>query len=100
MGRLAVALTRESVVVKRFIDSCIECKKHKASPEPYRMGPKQFVSDSSFGMSVFSHINVDIIGYFYYATGKITRRNQAHKVWCLGIICLYSKAFPGADAGL
>ena len=92
MGKLAVALTRESPVVKRFIDSCIECRKHKASPKPYRMGPKQFVGDSNFGMSVFSHVNLDIIGYFYYATGKITRRNQAHKVWCLAIICLYSKA--------
>ena len=56
------------------------------------MGPRQFVDDVTFGMSIFSHINCDIIGHFYYATGKITRRNQAHKVWVLAIICLYSKA--------
>ena len=92
MGRLAVAVTRESVVVRRFIQGCIECRKSKCTVVPYKMGPRQFVNDVTFGMAIFSHINCDIIGHFYYATGKLTRRNQAHKVWVLAIICLYSKA--------
>ena len=92
MGRLAVAVTRESVVVRRFIQGCIECKKSKCAVEPYKMGPRQFVQDVTFGMGIFTHINCDIVGHFYYATGKLTRRNQANKVWVLAIICLYSKA--------
>merc|ERR1712215_292260 len=91
MGRLAVAVTRESVVVRRFIQGCIECRKSKFAVEPYKMGPRQFVHDVTFGMGIFSHINCDIVGHFCYATGKLTRRNQAHKVSVLAIICLYSK---------
>ena len=92
MGRLAVALTRVGVTVRRFIKGCIECKKMKCAVEPYRMGPRQFVQDVNFGMGIFTHINCDIVGHFWYATGKLTRRNQAKKVWVLAIVCLYTKA--------
>ena len=61
--------------------------------QPYRMGSKAWVSDEKFGMGIFSHINVDIIGHFWYCPqGRITRKSAAHKVWVLVIVCLYTKA--------
>ena len=43
-------------------------------------------------MGIFSHVNVDIIGHFYYCQGRVTRKNTAHKVWAVVVVCLYSKA--------
>ena len=65
----------------------------RAEVQPYRMGDKAWVADQKFGMGVFSHINVDIVGHFFYCPqGRVTRKNAAHKVWAVVIVCLYTKA--------
>ena len=65
----------------------------KSEIVPYRMGDKAWFGDMKFGMDCFTHLNVDIIGYFlYYPQGRVTRNSPAHKVWVLVICCLYAKA--------
>ena len=92
-GYFAVAMTRAGQTIKRFIQRCISCIKTRAEVQPYRMGAKAWVEDEKFGMGIFSHINVDIVGHFlYYPLGRSTRRNSAHKVWVVAIVCLYTKA--------
>ena len=89
----AIALTRAGPTIKSFVKRCISCIKMRAEGQPYRMGSKAWVSDEKFGMGIFSHINVDIIGHFCCCPqGRITRKSAAHKVWVLVIVCLYTKA--------
>ena len=92
-GQLAVAMTRAGATVRNFIKRCVSCKKMQAQVAPYRMGPKAWITDARFGMGIFSHVNVDIIGHYWYCPqGRITRKSAAKKVWVLVIVCLYSKA--------
>ena len=57
------------------------------------MGPKAWITDPRYRMGIFSHVNIDILGhYWFYPGGRLTRKNAARKVWVLVIICLYSKA--------
>ena len=65
----------------------------KSEVQPYRMGNKAWVADQKFAMGIFSHVNVDIIGHFYYCQGRVTRKNTAHKVWAVIVVCLYSKGY-------
>ena len=92
-GYFAVAMTRAGPTIKSFIKRCISCIKMRAEVQPYRMGAKAWVADEKFGMGIFSHINVDIIGHFFYCPqGRVTRKSAAHKVWVVVIVCLYTKA--------
>ena len=80
-----------SATVKRFLKSCIICRKLRNSTIDQKMSDLPF--DRVERTPPFTYCGLDVFGPFHVSEGMSTRRNSAlRKTWGLVFICLVSKA--------
>ena len=80
-----------SGVIRRFIRSCITCKKLRHPLDCQRMS--DLPRDRLQCVPPFERTGLDVLGPFEITDGKLTRRNTStKKMWAVIFTCLHSRA--------
>ena len=92
-GKFAVHITQQGRVLQGCINSCVDCTKHQASHAVEKICSKWPLENDEIRSGLWSCIQLDIIGPFYYISGKETRATKVHKCWAIPFCCQFSGAF-------
>ena len=72
-GEFAVHLVHQNKCIKRFIDSCVTCRKDKGAHYNVRICESWPLRHSEMSFGLFDIVQVDIIGPYRYKSGPLTR---------------------------
>ena len=72
---------------------CVDCTKDQASHSVAKICSKWPLENDDIRNGIWSCIQLDIVGPFFYISGKETRSTKVHKCWAVTFCCQFSGAF-------